>query len=70
MEADENLGCVKFTSLNIKYYIKFKAGSGIKAGEGIKADWGIKAGLGIEADYISSNLGIFTGLCLGKTQAK
>ena len=50
IEADEDLGYVKFKSKIVsKKYIYFKAGSGIEAGDGIKAGWSIEAGWGIEA---------------------
>jgi hypothetical protein len=66
--AKENLGAVKFKSLDIKGHIDFKKGSeiktyyGIKAGRGIKAGWGISAGRGIKAGWgIKAGLGIKAG---------
>ena len=63
IEIEENLGCVRFSSIKANGYIWAKegseieagegieAGSEIKAGRGIKAGWGIEAGEGIEAGW-------------------
>mgnify|MGYP001099185426 CR=1 FL=1 len=60
--AEENLGYIKFKSINVSGFILFKAGSGIKAGDGIEAGWGIKAGDGIEAGSgIEAGWGIKAG---------
>jgi len=62
IEAEENLGQVKFKSLGATGSIVFKAGSGLEARYGIKAGWGIEAGLGIEAGWgIEAGLGIKAG---------
>jgi hypothetical protein len=56
LESEEDLGSVKFKTLNIKGYIYFKAGSGIMsaqriwAGRWIEADAKIEAGGDIDTD--------------------
>ena len=63
IESAGYLGWVKVKSLKAKFYILFRAGSGIKAGEGIKAGLGIKAGSGIKAGLgIKAGEGIRAGL--------
>ena len=68
--AEEDLGCIKFKSINVSGFILFKAGSSIKAGDGIKAGWGIEAGLSITAQVITTPLRIFAGLCLWRNPTK
>ena len=59
------LGYVTFSGhLLVRGRIAAMAGSGIKAGLGIKAGEGIKAGFSINAQWLSSRLRIFAGLCL------
>jgi len=58
LEAEDNLGYVRFKHLKILGSIYFGAGSGIEAGDGIEA------GFGIAGKTISSDLRIFAGLCL------
>jgi len=80
IEIEENLGCVRFSSIKANGYIWAKEGSEIEAGEGIEAGWRIKAGSEIEAgEGIKAGEGItckkeltfryklFAGTCLWKT---
>lgn len=65
IEIEENLGTVKFLSLNASFYILAKAGSGIEAegsinaGECIESRWGIEAG-----GCINAGGGIKAGECI------
>ena len=62
IEAEENLGSVRFKSIKAKFHILFRAGTGIKAGWGIEAGTGIEAGAGIEAGWgIDASAGIKAG---------
>ena len=80
IEIEENLGCVRFSSIKANGYIWAKEGSEIEAGRGIEAGLGIKAGSEIEAgEGIKAGEGItckkeltfryklFAGTCLWKT---
>lgn len=52
--AEENLGYIRFKSINVSGFILFQAGSGIEAG------------LSISAQVITTPLRIFAGLCSWK----
>ena len=74
IEIEENLGCVRFSSIKANGYIWAKEGSEIEAGEGIEAGSEIKAGRGIKAGWgitckkeLTFRYKLFAGTCLWKT---